>query len=390
MSRAQKGIHERYSKVFPVKRRVIWFHVSSLGEFEQGKPVMEAWKAKYPEDFLLLTFYSPSGYEVRKGFKGADYVDYLPFDTARDLAKICEIVNPSRFVLVKYDIWPHLLEILFDQDVAVYLISALFTRDHHILGFFGSYFRGLLTQMERIFVQDEESMQLLRSKGIDRVSLAGDTRVDRVYELASNRESVEGIEAFVEASTVLIAGSTWEPEEKFLGRYVQEQISLFEQQDAKIIIAPHDVSESHISFIEKLFGQNSVRYSHFLQFPELKKGKRVLIIDQIGLLNRIYAYGEMAFVGGGFGRGLHNVLEPAAYGIPIIIGPRFSGFLEAKILIKMGGVLVAKNYSDITTMLTQYLINKRSFSLAGVACSDFIERSKGATSLIISSLVENG
>jgi len=389
MIRAQKGLFQRYSSVFPSKSKVVWFHASSLGEFEQGRSVIESWREKREGDFILLTFFSPSGYEIKKDYPFADYVDYLPFDSANYLRKLIRIINPSSFVLIKYDFWPNLLSSLSEFKTDVYLISGLFRQDHFFFKWYGKYFLKLLSRMKGIFVQNEESMSLLKAKNISQVKLAGDTRIDRVFSLAKRNEEIEGIESFITDHKVIIGGSSWETEEKLLAQFFYSYSQSEKPVKIKIILAPHSIKEERLRHIEEVFENATVRLSEWRKNPEFYLDKIVLVIDTIGLLSRLYRYADVAIIGGGFGKSIHNILEPASYGLPILFGPNYSKFPEAKMLLKNGGAFAFKNYSEISRILGELLINESGFSKAGAASRAFVNEGAGATALITSYLLEN-
>lgn len=389
MVRAQKGLFKRFSAIFPTNSRVVWFHASSLGEFEQGRSVIEAWKEKRQDDFILLTFFSPSGYDIKKDYPFADYVDYLPFDTALYLRKLVCMINPNVFILIKYDFWPRLLSILHNQKVDVYLISGLFRKEQFFFKWYGKYFFKQLSRIKRIFVQNEESQHLLNANGISQTEVTGDTRIDRVFSLASRNEEIEGIEAFIDGHKVIIAGSSWEPEENLLAQFFNSYATSENGLSIKLIIAPHSINEVRLRYVEEVFENVTVRLSEWRENPAFYRDKKVLLIDSIGLLSRLYRYADIAIVGGGFGKSIHNILEPAAFGLPILIGPNFSKFQEAKKLLENGGVFTFKNYSEISRILSELLVNESSFCKAGGASRAFIENGSGATALITSCLLEN-
>lgn len=387
--RAQRGISRRYAQAFPVSRRVVWFHVSSLGEFEQGRPLIEAWRERHPDDYILLTFFSPSGYRIRQDYPVADRVDYLPFDSLPDLCGLVERVHPALFILVKYDLWPRLLSCLHRMQVPVYLVSARFRPRQVYFRWYGGYFRSLLSGMRMICVQDEDSQRLLSQHGLQRVRVTGDTRVDRVLTMAGEKTQVEGIQEFAGGAQLLIGGSTWEAEEEMLYRFFKEHESVFQRGEWKLVLAPHEVSDRHLRRISRRFGESLVTYSHLQVNPREGADKPVLLIDRIGLLGRIYHAGAVAVVGGGFGKGIHNILEPAACGLPVLFGPRCHKFPEAADLISQQGGFLFRNFSEFNAMLTNLLINKKSIMKASQASRAYVEQGRGSTSLIISCLLEN-
>ena len=336
-SKAKKWIEGR--KQWPLKmiaalhpdEKRIWFHCSSLGEFEQGRPLIESLKQKYPQYKIVITFFSPSGYEVQKNYAGADYVFYMPLDNKRNAKRFIKLINPSLAVFVKYEFWYHYLEELHTKKIPTIIISAAFRKEQTFFSWYGKLFRSLLHCFNWIFVQDEQSKKLLEGIGFDKnVSVSGDTRYDRVSAIAKNKKDLPLAEKFKDNHKLLIAGSTWPDDEKIL----KACLSVL-PDDWKLIIAPHEIDEAHIQSIQSLFINENVLYSSLIK-NENSFDKKVLIIDNIGLLSSLFAYGEIAFIGGGFQKGgIHNVLEPAVFGFPVIFGPVFEKFVEAKKLAEL-------------------------------------------------------
>jgi len=389
MIRGRRGLLKDLRVSIPPDRSVVWFHAASLGEFEQGRPLIEEWKASRPDDFILLTFFSSSGYEIRKNYEFADYVCYLPFDFPAQIKRFIQIAHPNLLVLIKYEFWPNLLLNLRKQKVPVFLISAHFRPCQHFFKWYGSYFRRLLRVFTQIFVQNEESKSLLEGIGINRVQVAGDTRVDQVMAISDKNEVIEGIEEFTKESFVLIGGSSWEPEEEMISKFLEGMVRSESKKDIKVILAPHDVSEEHLKSIQIRFGDQLIRYSKWMRISNNQAKFSVLLIDQVGLLSSLYKYADVAFIGGGFGSGLHNVLEPAAYGIPIIYGPKYGKFTEAVELLKRGGAFSVFSPSEFEEIIKKFMYDNKSLSNAGAASRRYVENSKGATALIISHLMEN-
>ncbi len=361
-----------------------WFHFASLGEFEQGRPVMEALKKARPELKIVVTFFSPSGYEIRKNYTGADRVFYLPTDTPQIAATFIRLINPEMAIFTKYEYWFFYFRQLHRQGIPLYMISSIFRPDQVFFKWYGSLHRQMLGFVQQFFVQNEESKALLAQLGQQNVTVAGDTRFDRVAELAVNHRDLPEVAAFAGKSKVLVAGSTW-PEDELLLATLLEQ-----QPDWKMIIAPHEVDEAHIQELHKRFPEgHAIRYSE-LQTPNSeptsqKREHRTLIIDTIGLLSSLYAYGDIAYIGGGFGKGIHNTLEAAAYGIPVIFGPNYEKFQEAKDLISEGAGFEISNAEDLAFTF-QKLAIANNCKKAGTIARQYVQSRTGATELILQEL----
>lgn len=369
--------HEIAQKINP-DDRAIWFHFASLGEFEQGRPVLEAIKLKQPEQKFIITFFSPSGYEIRKDYELAD-VFYLPLDTADHAEKFLKLVNPRLAIFTKYEFWHHYFKKLKEKQIPLYLISGIFRSNQVFFKWYGKFYRNILENVTHFFVQNNESVSLLKSIGIDNVTLNGDTRFDRVYAHTKNVKKLSLIECFCGNSKVLIAGSTWLPDEKLL-------VSLVEKNtEWKFIIAPHEINESHLNEIEILFHNKTLRYSVFNNEVDKKKlavSNQILIIDNIGLLSSIYQYANLAYVGGGFGNGIHNTLEAAAFGLPIIFGPKYDKFQEAKDLIALGAAKSIANSKQLHDAFNSFKFNEE----ASAASKKYVNEKKGASDLIVNKL----
>jgi 3-deoxy-D-manno-octulosonic-acid transferase len=348
----------------------IWFHFASLGEFEQGRPVLEKLKSIHPQQKIVVTFFSPSGYEVRKNYALAD-VFYLPLDTASNAKKFIDIVNPKLAIFTKYEFWFHYFKELHNRKIPLYLISGIFRPDQTFFKGYGRFYRGMLKFVTHFFVQNEESVALLKSIGINQVSLSGDTRFDRVYENAQNPKKIAEIEAFCDGQPVFIAGSTWPEDEKLL-------VALAEKYpDWKFIIAPHEIGQSHIQEIESLFPQ-VIKFSVFKsQVSNLES--QILIIDNIGMLSSLYQYAKVAYIGGGFGAGIHNTLEAAAFGLPVIFGPKYDKFQEAKDLIEIGAARSIGTSAELLAAFDHFQSNEK----AATAAKNYVTEKKGATEMIV-------
>ncbi|WP_295119183.1 glycosyltransferase N-terminal domain-containing protein [uncultured Chitinophaga sp.] len=358
--------------------KVVWVHAASLGEFEQGRPVMEAIRLQYPDYKLLLTFFSPSGYEVRKDYKGADYVCYLPLDTHTNARRFVKTVNPALSIFIKYEFWYHYLEALRHYQAPVLLISGIFRPGQVFFKSYGGMFRKLLRQMEHIFLQNRDSVALLQNIGVQHVTLAGDTRFDRVWELQKHPLELPLIAQFCRDQRVLVAGSTWDDDEAVLEEWWQ---AVPEGHHRLLIIAPHEISDSHIARLKERF-PGSVSYSALAAGNEAQAAK-VLIIDNVGMLSALYRYADITFVGGGFGKdGIHNLLEPAAYSKPVIIGPVYHKFHEAIMLVELGGAMVITNAQTLQTTVAM-LENAEKYGQKASIAGRFIEDNQGATERIM-------
>jgi 3-deoxy-D-manno-octulosonic-acid transferase len=354
----------------------IWFHFASLGEFEQGRPVLEKLKNENPLQKIVVTFFSPSGYEIRKNYALAD-VFYLPLDTATNAKKFIELVNPKLAIFTKYEFWFHYFTVLNQKKIPLYLISGIFRPKQLFFKWYGGFYKNMLKCITHFFVQNVESVALLKSIGFDNISLAGDTRFDRVYENAQNPKRLELIETFCSNNKVFIAGSTWPEDEKLL-------ISLTEKYpDWKFIIAPHEIGDSHIKEIENLFPK-AIKFS--VLSSQLKQNSpQILIIDNIGMLSSLYQYAKVAYIGGGFGVGIHNTLEAAAFGLPVIFGPKYDKFQEAKDLI---GIEAAKSIANSDELLNAFE-NFKANTKASAEAKKYVEQQKGATEMIMKVLNKN-
>lgn len=350
----------------------VWFHAASLGEFEQGRPVIEELKKMNPGTKILLTFFSPSGYEIRKNYAGADIVSYLPFDNAVSAKKFVQLVKPSKAIFIKYEFWPNYFIALKAAGVPVYSISAIFRPEQVFFKWYGQWYKKLLQNIQHIFVQDNASMMLLKKHGIERVTVAGDTRFDRVADLAAQAKKIPLVEAFVNGSKkVIVAGSSWPKDEELLVRYLKAH------PDVKMILVPHEIHETHISGISKLIDGNFVRYTEAT--TENILNYNCLVVDTIGLLSSIYQYAHLAYIGGGFGVGIHNTLEAAVWNIPVVFGPNYQKFREARELIATGAAGSIMNYEQLEAEFEKMLNNTKAGNLAG----EYVKNNTGATLLIL-------
>lgn len=356
--------------------QVLWFHVASVGEFEQARPIIERLRSELPFRKVLLTFFSPSGYELRKNYPMVDKVTYLPFATRKNARQLLKFLPLEAAVIVKYEFWPAYLKALKKNNVPTYLISATFRPNQLFFKPWGGFYLKLLYTFEHIFVQDEASADLLLKHNVKHVTVAGDTRFDRVLAVQKQAKDIPLVERFVaDASQVIVAGSTWFKDEAFLAHYLDEHPSL------KLILAPHEIDGEHLHDIFQLFEGRYVCYTK-AQLQSMDKA-RVLLVDTIGMLSSLYRYGHVAYIGGGFGVGIHNTLEAAVYGVPIVFGPNWKKFREARGLIDAGAAVSVKNYKELAQALDQAFIEQK---LKGQAASNYVIQECGATNTIIKAL----
>lgn len=362
------------SKVNP-NHQYIWFHAASLGEFEQGRPLIERIRADYPEYKILLTFFSPSGYEVRKNYEHADIVCYLPIDTIRNARRFLRTVRPCMAFFIKYEFWYNYLHILKHRNVPVYSVSSIF-REHQIFfRWYGKSYAGVLRCFTHFFVQNEKSKHLLHTIGIDTVDVVGDTRFDRVLQIKEKAQQLPIVEAFKADKKVFVAGSSWAPDEDIFIPFMNEC------KDWKMIIAPHVISEEHLKRIEEKCKGKTVRYT--ATTPEEAAQAQCLLIDCFGLLSSVYHYGEVAYVGGGFGVGIHNVLEAVVWKMPVLFGPNHQRFQEAQELIKARGGFEITDSSSFAHMMQQFMTQQEYLRLSGEAAGSYVESKAGATHKIL-------
>ena len=375
----RRNLFSRLEVVARAGAPVAWFHCASLGEFEQGCPVMEAYRAKYPQHKILLTFFSPSGYEVRKNYEGADFVFYLPIDTPRNARRFVRTVKPAVAVFIKYEFWHNVLHHLEKAHVPAYVVSAVFRRRQVFFRWYGNFFRRILHTFRLLFVQDENSVALLHHIGIDNVMCVGDTRFDRVCAHVQHPADLPLVEAFAVRAHTLVAGSTWPPDEENLANVWASM-----PVDAQLIIAPHEVNEERIRAIEKWFAAcHPVRYTK-VKTAAAWQSARVLIVDTVGLLLSVYRYGQVAYVGGGFSAtGIHNVLEAAAYGLPVVFGPNYRKYVEAHALMVAGGAHSAGDVAALKDTLQSWLLHDETRLAAGRLAAGYVKTNSGATGKIM-------
>ncbi len=359
--------------------RVIWVHTASLGEFEQGLPVIKALKGSYPGHKVLVTFFSPSGYEVKKNSREADLIAYLPVDIRSNAGRFLDLAKPEIALFVKYEIWPNYMKCLSQRNVPAILISGRFTPEQVFFKGYGGFMRKALKQFSHYFVQDERSVELLERLGIFDVTLSGDTRFDRVSEILERDNTLSFMDRFKGKDLCMVLGSTWPEDEALLIPFLQQAPS-----QLKIVIAPHDIKEAHLNSLRESIDGKKVFFSELGK--EDLSDYQVLILDTIGLLTKVYSYADLAYVGGGFATGLHNTLEPAVFGIPVLTGPNFQGFREAEDLVEMGGISVVENPESFSGRILELVRNEQERNRQGKINADYVASRRGATQKIMTYL----
>lgn len=384
--KGRKDIFARLKAVIPPGEKIIWMHCASLGEFEQGRPVLEKIKAKYTGYKILLTFFSPSGFEVKKNYEGADWVFYLPQDGPRNAKKFLETVHPSLVIFVKYEFWYYYLKKIKYRNIPLLLVSALFRKDMSFFKWYGGLQRKILSRFDHLFVQDENSLSLLNGIGLGKItSISGDTRYDRVIEIAGQFEPIPLIEEFTGATKTLVAGSTW-PEDEVL---LQKTFQQLPAGSLKLIIAPHESYNNQLAALRQLF-PSAILFSEL----EEKKGpvhsSDCLIIDNVGMLARLYKYGYITYVGGGLKKmGVHNVLEAAVYSKPVLMGPYYHKYIEAAGLVNCKGGIVVENEKAMVQVIGELLQDNSCYNLSAGAAGEFVRKNAGATQKILNYIQEN-
>lgn len=364
------------SKIKP-NDKTIWFHAASLGEYEQGLPVIEKIKIQYPNHKIMVTFFSPSGYEVRKNNTVADVTVYLPLDTKSNAQKLIKAINPELVFFIKYEYWPNYLNELKKQNIKTCLISGIFREKQAFFKWYGGFYRNALKSFDYFFVQNESSKKLLQSIGFNNVKISGDTRFDRVVSILERDNSLDFIEQFKDKKTTIIIGSSWPKDEELLTNYINNS-----SDDIKFIIAPHNIKSEQIANLKSQITKSTILFSE-KENQDLKR-IQVFIIDTIGILTKIYSYADIAYVGGGFGNpGVHNILEPATFGIPIIIGPNYSHFAEAIALVHQEGCVSISNQKEMNEAFHNLIFNEDVRHEKGHVCSTFVQMNKGATTIIL-------
>ncbi|MEO8088132.1 MAG: glycosyltransferase N-terminal domain-containing protein [Bacteroidota bacterium] len=373
----RKNWQKKISEVLVPGEKRVWFHCSSLGEFEQGRPVMEKLKTQNPGIKIVLTFFSPSGYEIRKNYPGADYIFYMPADTSSNASLFISLIQPQKVFFTKYEYWHHYFHRLKQSEIPLYMISAIFRPGDRFFKWYGGFFRNMLKCVAHFFVQNEESKLLLKEAGFSNSTVAGDTRFDRVVELAKQAKEIPLVKLFCLERSVLVAGSTWNADEKILVNTLKDL-----RGSIKLIIAPHEINAARIEEVLKTFSGFKV-----IQFTKAENEDMsaydILLIDNIGMLSSLYRYGKFAYVGGGFSSGIHNTLEAAVYGIPVLFGPNYMKFNEAKELLECGGAYSINSDADITSIIQKFSMNEAARSRSGAAGKSYVDSKAGATDLIL-------
>ncbi|WP_297516951.1 glycosyltransferase N-terminal domain-containing protein [Flavobacterium sp.] len=379
----RKSVWDTLEKELHGRDNTLWFHAASLGEYEQGLPVMEQIKLKYPNHTLVLTFFSPSGYEVRKNNTVANITVYLPLDTPENAHRFLQTVRPQMAFFIKYEFWPNYLKQLRQQAIPTFLISGVFRPNQVFFKVYGGFYRNALRTFTHFFVQNNLSKTLLQSIGIMAVSVSGDTRFDRVNAVLQREYTLDFMEQYTQGATTIVIGSSWPKDEELLAHYINEA-----PENLKFVLAPHNIKTEQLNAFEAQLKRPSIRYSQRDTLP--LKDFAILIVDTVGLLTKIYAYADIAYVGGGFGHpGVHNVLEPATFGIPIVVGPHYEHFAEATALVHLGGCVSISNESELKAILDTWITNSKERKEKGNLCATFVQKNTGATEHIVSYITTN-
>lgn len=372
----RKDIFKRMSDVISPSDKVVWIHVASLGEFEQGRPIIEEIRRLHPEYKILLTFFSPSGYEIRKNYDGADFIFYLPADTPRNAKRFLDIAHPEIAVFVKYEFWLNYLKQLKKRGVKSYLVSAIFRSDSVFFRNYGAMWREALDAFSQMFVQNEESRDLLRHIGYDNVIVAGDTRFDRVAAIAKAAKPVDIVARFKGDSRLFVAGSTWGPDEDILLPLINENA------DIKFVIAPHEMEEARINRILSDVKCGAVRYTQCGAQTNFSH-TQVLVLDTIGILSSVYGYASWSYIGGGFGVGIHNTLEAATFGLPIAFGPKYEKFKEARDMVTLGAATKVENAKELKDWFAPLRDDADYLAQTSAIAKNYTSKNQGATSLFM-------
>ncbi len=378
----RKGVFSTLQKQINPDEKIIWLHCASAGELEQGKPVLESLKKSYPLHKILVSFFSPSGYSAGKKYGVADYICFLPLDTDKNASRFLNIINPELVIFVKYDFWFFHLQAIHRQKIPLILIDSIFRKKQVFFRGYGNLHRKMLHFFTKIFVQDRSSLELLHSLQIQHCNLAGDTRFDRVMSISESFTDVLHIEKFIDGKPVLVAGSTWQEDEELISGLTQ-----FEDGNFKLIIAPHEIHSAHIKNIIKLF-PSAVTYSSL--DPEQAKNSDILIINNMGMLSRLYRYATISYIGGGFNKsGIHNTLEAAVWGKPVVFGPNYSKFKEAKELITFKAAFSVRSTDELKAVINNLIEDKEVMNKSGTRAREYVKQNGGATELMIKYIQEN-
>ena len=372
----RKGIFERMAAAISPSDRVVWIHVASLGEFEQGRPIIEQIKREHPQYKVLVTFFSPSGYEIRKNYNGADYIFYLPIDTPRNAKRFLDIVHPELAIFVKYEFWLNYLYTLKKRGIRTLLVSSIFRQNSIFFRNYGFYWRKALDSFEYMFVQNEESRTLLHGIGFDNVIIAGDTRFDRVADIAKAAKKIPLIEQFMGDKQLFVAGSTWGPDEDILQSLINDNPQI------KFVVAPHEMNEGRIAKIISSSKHRAIRYTECNDSTDIST-YQVLILDTVGILSSVYGYATWSYIGGGFGVGIHNTLEAATFGLPIAFGPNYHKFKEARDMVTLGAATKVESADDLAAWFAPLRDDEQALQKASMAAKDYTHKNQGATQLIM-------
>ena len=376
--KGRKGMYTELENCINPKDKIAWFHCASLGEFEQGRPVIEAFKEKHIDYKILVTFYSPSGYEIRKNYELADFVFYLPLDTSRNAKQFLTLVNPKIVFFIKYEFWYFFLKEIGKRKIPLYMVSGIFRNNQRFFKKRAVKSRKMLGWFTHFFVQNDESKELLQTVGLNNITVTGDTRFDRVYTILEQSIKLPLVEQFVKNNLTLVAGSSWKVDEDIILKYLKETDNSF-----KIIFAPHEIHKENINrIVNSVTGNKKV-----IKYSEANENNisdaDVLIIDSIGILSSVYRYGNIAYIGGGFGKGIHNILEAATFGMPIIFGSNYLKFQEAVDLIELKGAFPISEFSDLENTLDRFFDDPEQIRNAGAVSLKYVEQRRGATADIL-------
>ena len=373
----RKNLLNKIGEALPKNEQRIWIHCASLGEFEQGRPVIERLKSLNPELKIVLTFFSPSGFEVRKNYKGADYIFYLPEDTKSNARKFISLINPEYVIFVKYEFWVHYINELKLRKIPLYLISANFRDGQLFFRWYGGFYRSILHEISHLFVQNRNSVELLNEIGIYNVTISGDTRFDRVVDIASQTKDIPLVSIFKQNKKIFIGGSTWRKDNEL----IVDLINSNSLNDTKFIIAPHEIHEQDIEELKNSIKIKSIRFS--MADESNIMDAQVLIIDNIGMLSSLYRYASVAYIGGGFGKGIHNTLEAATFGMPVLFGPNYQKFREAIELVRLGAAFPVNSSNELKDIVSDLLNDESKLNHLSEIAKNYVNINKGATDIIL-------
>jgi 3-deoxy-D-manno-octulosonic-acid transferase len=377
----RRGLWERLKEVSASERPVVWVHCSSLGEFEQGRPVIEKLRTAIPGIKILLSFFSPSGYTVRKSYSECDWVEYMPLDTRRNAKRFLDLVKPRMVLFIKYEFWYHHLLEIKNRNIPAFLISANFRENQVFFKWYGSWYRKILLSYKSIFVQNELSMDLLAGIGFDNVYVAGDTRFDRVKSIMQKSKEIKIAEEFSRNHFVIVAGSTWDKDEDLLFTSLRKT-----GDEVRLIMAPHEISKVHLTKIKNEWNDALIFYSE--AGPHNVLNAKILVIDNVGMLSSLYKYGVLAYVGGGFGKGIHNILEAATYGMPVIFGPNYQKFQEAMQLTELKAAFTVSASVEFDSLLDRCLNDPGFLKETSAIAANYVSEKTGATDFVLSIIIK--